>query len=158
MENTTTTYVNTLIITGVYKFASGHTIKDIEFSLEIFSGSKFENLSFENVTFINCDFQATQFNTSKFIDCTFINCTFNFVCFNGCNFIACKIENCQFCITNSLTCNFLSCTHISNKWEASQTKGNFHNCHIDESEKSLMNITATYENSPLLMHSELCVA
>jgi uncharacterized protein YjbI with pentapeptide repeats len=147
-----------LRITGTYLSLSDQIIKDLEVTNECISGCKYENIIFENITFIDCDFQSTEFIKTKFIDCEFINCNFNFSKLNNCNLIACKFENCNFCITNSLNCNFLSCTYITNTWEASANTGAFHNCNIEEEEKSNMDITASHEAPTLSSPWELSVA
>lgn len=147
-----------LIITGTYLIINNEIIKDLEVSNECISGSKFENTIFENVSFVDCNFQSTDFLKTKFIDCEFINCNFDFTKFKNCNLIACKFENCNFCITNSLNCSFLSCTYITNNWEVSATNGSFHNCNIEEEEKSSMDITSSHEVPSLSPHAELRVA
>lgn len=150
------TEIQKSFITGCYVSLKDETVKDLEFELEVLSGCKYENCTFENIVFANCDFQGSVFSNATFKNCEFINCTFSFTKFDSCNFVACTITSCNFCITNSLNSNFESCTYFYSEYEYSNFNGNeYVDCELDsETELQLTGthnqVLSSFHTTPLL--------
>lgn len=78
-----------------YEVIENETLKDINFSKLVFSGSLFSLTTFINVAFDSCVFYGSKIENCEFINCTFTNCSFQFSSINYSKFQAASLAGCK---------------------------------------------------------------